>query len=104
MPSSRRWLLPLALFAGAALVSGFTALRGIDPFDEGLVLQAARRVGDGQVPYRDFLWSYGPAQPYLLGGLFQLLGTSLVQWRLIRVAAVALTALLVFVIARGLPG
>ena len=96
--------LPLALFAGAALIAGFTALRGIDPFDEGLVLQAARRVSGGQVPYRDFLWPYGPAQPYLLGLSFELFGTSLLGWRLIRVAVVGLTALVVFAIVRRAAG
>ena len=65
---SRRLALPLALFFGAALIAGFTALNGIDPFDEGLVLAAARRVTEGQVPYADFTWAYGPAQPYLLAG------------------------------------
>ena len=103
MTATRRWL-PFALFAGAALIAGFTALRGIDHFDEGLVLQAAARVADGQLPYRDFAWSYGPAQPYLLGGSFELFGPSLLGWRLLRVLAVALTALLVFVLARRVAG
>ncbi|HEX8743136.1 MAG TPA: hypothetical protein VF712_08370 [Thermoleophilaceae bacterium] len=96
----RRWLVPVALFAGAALISGFTMLRGIDHFDEGLALQAARRVAGGELPYRDFLWSYGPASPYLLGGLFDLLGTSLVHWRVLRVLADAGVALLAFVLVR----
>ena len=51
----RPWLVLAALFAGAALISGFSMLRQVDPFDEGLVLQAARRVSQGQTPYRDFL-------------------------------------------------
>jgi hypothetical protein len=104
MRASRRWTGPAALFAGAALVSGFTLLRGIDPFDEGLVLQAARRVSQGQVPYRDFLWSYGPAQPYLLAGLFKLLGTSLVPWRVLWMLANAGTAVVAFVLVRRRAG
>jgi hypothetical protein len=96
--------LPLALLAGAALIAGFTALRGIDYFDEGLALQAARRVAGGQVPYRDFLWPYGPGQPYLLGGSFELFGTSLLGWRLLRVVVVACTALAVYVLARRAAG
>ena len=41
-------------------------LDGIQPNDEGLMLQAAARIADGQVPYRDFWWFYPPGQPYLL--------------------------------------
>jgi len=88
------------LFIAAAAISGFTILRGVDPFDEGLVLQAARRVAHGQVPYRDFLWAYGPAQVYLLAGLSKLFGASLLQWRILRVLADAGVALVVFVLLR----
>ena len=91
-----RWLL----FAGGVLISAFTIRQGIDPFDEGLVLQAARRVGEGQTPYADFLWSYGPAQPYLLAGLFKVFGTSLLQWRILRVLTDAGLSLLVYVLLR----
>jgi hypothetical protein len=93
-------LLPAALFLAAAAISGFTMLRGIDPFDEGLMLQAARRVSQGQLPYRDFLWAYGPAQPYLLGGLFKALGVSLLDWRVLRVLADAGVALMAWGIVR----
>src|SRR3954471_16754987 len=85
----RAWLVTAGLFAGAALIADVTILRGLDPFDEGLMLSAARRVGDGQVPYRDFLWSYGPAQPYLLAGVAKLLGGSLLWWRVLWMLAVA---------------
>jgi hypothetical protein len=100
----RRAAVPLALLVGAALIAGFSALRGIDYFDEGLALQAARRVSEGQVPYRDFLWPYGPGQPYLLGAGFELFGTSLLGWRLLRVAVVSITALVVYVLARRAAG
>jgi hypothetical protein len=103
-PLAAHPLLPLALGVGAALIAGFTALRGIDAFDEGVVLQAARRVAEGEVPYQDFLWSYGPAQPYLLGGSFELFGTSLLGWRLLRVLVVALTSVVVFAFTRRLAG
>ena len=64
------------------------------------MLQAARRVADGQLPYRDFLWPYGPAQPYLFGASFDLFGTSLLWWRMLRVACDAAVATLVYVLAR----
>ncbi len=88
------------LFLAGALISGFTLLRGIDAFDEGLALQAARRVASGRVPYRDFLWAYGPAQVYLLGGLFKLFGTSLLQWRILRALVDGAIALTAFVLLR----
>src|SRR3954469_14836606 len=91
-----RWLL----FLGGALISAFTILQGIDPFDEGNALSAARRVSDGQTPYADFTWAYGPASPYLLGGLFKLFGVSLLQWRILRVIADAAVALVVYVLLR----
>lgn len=92
------------LFAAGLLISGFTILRQIDPFDEGLTLQAARRVAEGQIPYRDFLWAYGPAHPYLLAGLFKLFGTSLLWWRIVRVLVDAAVGVAVFaVVARHAP-
>lgn len=88
------------LFVAALLVSAFTIRRGVDPFDEGLTLQAARRVADGQVPYSDFLWPYGPAHPYLLAGLFKALGASLLWWRIVRVLVDAAVALVIFLLLR----
>ena len=90
----------MAAFAGAALISGFTMLREVDPFDEGLVLQAARRVGEGQLPYADFLWAYGPAQPYVLAAVNELSGVSLLDWRILRTLADAGVAATVFALVR----
>ena len=87
----------LLFFAGVA-ISAFTIRRGIEPFDEGLTLQAARRVAEGQLPYSDFLWPYGPAQIYLLAGLFKLFGTSLLWWRIERTLVDAAVALVVYLL------
>jgi hypothetical protein len=92
------------LLAAGLLISGFTILRRVDPFDEGIALQAARRVMQGQLPHRDFLWPYGPAEPYLMAGLFKLFGVSLLDWRILRVASDAAAALAVFVLARRVAG
>ena len=89
-----------ALAALAALISGFSLLRGIDPFDEGLMLQAADRIAGGQLPYRDFLYPYGPAQPFLLAGLQEVFGPSLVAWRIVRLLANVAVSLVVFALAR----
>jgi hypothetical protein len=88
------------LFAGGALISGITVLEAVQPNDEGLMLQAAARIADGQVPYRDFWWFYPPGQPYLLGGLWELFGPSLLTWRILRVLCDATVAVLVWMLAR----
>jgi hypothetical protein len=84
------------LWLAAALISGFTMRRYLEPFDEGLLLQAATRVADGQWPYADFGWGYGPGQPLLIALAFKVFGPSVVWWRIVRVAADATTAVLVW--------
>lgn len=101
LPIVRPRLLALALFLGAALISGFTIRRGIDPFDEGLMLSTVDRVLRGQTPYQDFIWPYGPGQPYLLAAVADLADRSLLWWRILRVACDAGVALLVFTMLRG---
>lgn len=95
MRSWERWRTPVLLVLGA-LLSGVTLLREIGPHDEGLMLQAAQRIADGQLPYRDFWWNYGPGQPLLLALPVKLFGPSLLWWRLLRVAVDAVVALLAY--------
>jgi hypothetical protein len=92
-------LTAAALFAAAALLSGITALDGIQPNDEGLMLQAAARIAAGEVPYDDFWWFYPPGQPLLLGALWEALGPSLLTWRVVRVLCDASVALLAWRLA-----
>jgi hypothetical protein len=94
-----RWRTPVLLLA-AALLSGFTIVRELAPHDEGLMLQAASRIADGQWPYRDFWWNYGPGQPVLLAIPTKLLGSSLLWWRILRVAIDAVVALLAYRLVR----
>ena len=68
----------------AALISGFTLRRYLEPFDEGLLLQAATRMSDGQWPYADFGWAYGPGQPLAVAAAFKLFGPSVIAWRVLR--------------------
>lgn len=95
----RRARYPL-LFAAGALLSGLTMLNGINPHDEGLVLQGAARVASGELPYRDFYANYGPGQFYLDGILDLVFGPSLLAWRIVRVALDALAAVLAYAIVR----
>jgi hypothetical protein len=88
------------LFAAAAALSGFTLLRGVNVHDEGLMLQAAERIADGQLPWRDFWWNYGPGQPLVLAGLREVFGASLVTWRVLRVLLAAGVSVLAYLLAR----
>lgn len=88
------------LFVAGLAISAVTALEGVQPNDEGLMLQATARIADGQVPYRDFWWFYPPGQPYLLAGLWEAFGPSLLAWRVVRALANATVALLAYVLAR----
>jgi hypothetical protein len=92
--------LPVALWLAAAVISGFTLRRYLEPFDEGLLLQAATRIGDGQWPYADFGWAYGPGQPLAVAAAFKVFGPSVIAWRILRVVADATIALLVWALVR----
>lgn len=51
-------------------------------YDEGLILTGAMEVGAGAVPHRDFYANYGPANFYVLAGLFKIFGPSFLAARL----------------------
>src|SRR5690349_20023939 len=55
--------------------------RDINVYDEGLILVHATRVAQGAVLHRDFYANYGPAQFYILAGLFKLFGASVLVER-----------------------
>ena len=88
------------LFVLGALLSGLTIRWGINPHDEGLMLQAGERIVDGQLPYRDFYANYGPGQYFLIGGLDWLFGPSLLTWRIVRVLLDAGVAVLAYALVR----
>lgn len=91
---------PALPFLGAVALAALTMLHGVQPNDEGLMLQAAARIVHGEVPYRDFWWFYPPGQPYLLAGLWGIFGPSLLAWRIVRVLADGAVAALAWSLAR----
>jgi len=99
-----RRLRPVLLWLAAAVISGFTMRRYLEPFDEGLLMQGASRILDRQWPYADFGWPYGPGQPVAVAGLSWLFEPSVAWWRLIRVAADATAALAAWALVRPAAG
>jgi hypothetical protein len=97
----RRGFIAVALFGVGCGIAAIHLRSFVLLHDEGLVLQAAARVADGDWPYRDFWWNYGPGQPLLLAALEPLTGgPSLLVWRLLWVVEVATAGLLVFLLVR----
>jgi hypothetical protein len=80
----------LLLFAGMTRRPGF--------YDEGIMLTGAMRVAAGQIPHRDFHYIYGPAEIYILSGLFKIFGTSLLAERLFDLLIKALLVTSVYAI------
>jgi hypothetical protein len=68
--------------------------------DEGIVLDGAQRVTEGQLPGRDFLEGWGPGGFYWLAALFRLFGTSVVTAGGLLLATGVVVALAVFHLAR----
>ena len=93
--------LALVVFAFAVVLAAVTILDGVGPHDEGLILAAAGRIAAGQLPYRDFWSNYGPGEPVLLAGLVKLFGPSLLAWRIVRILAGGLVAVLCLRLTRA---
>ncbi|MFN7935374.1 MAG: hypothetical protein U0R19_18740 [Bryobacteraceae bacterium] len=86
-------LAAVATFGFLWLVAGNLYIRLLD---EGIYLEGAARIVDGQAPYRDFFALTGPGCFWLVAGLFQLLGVKLWVARLLPVTELALLAGAVF--------
>lgn len=69
-------------------------------YDEGLILAGAVEVSQGAVPHRDFYANYGPANFYLLAGLFKLFGPGFLVARLWDALLRALLVATVYAILR----
>ena len=87
------------LFTGSFVVLAAAMRRDINVYDEGLILVHATRVAQGAVLHRDFYANYGPAQFYILAGLFKLFGPSVLVERvwdtIVRAMIVAIAFLIV---------
>src|ERR1700722_10160910 len=89
-------LVVVFLAAYLVLFCGMSRRPGM--YDEGIVLTGAMRVAAGQIPHRDFYFIYGPAEVYILAGLFKVFGPSLLVERLFDLLIKALLAASVYAI------
>jgi 4-amino-4-deoxy-L-arabinose transferase-like glycosyltransferase len=68
--------------------------------DEGIILQAAQRVLNGEVAYRDFFSFYTPGSFYFLAAIFKIFGSSILVARTALAATGAALSVLTYLIAR----
>ncbi|HZQ44965.1 MAG TPA: glycosyltransferase family 39 protein [Acidobacteriaceae bacterium] len=90
----------VAVFAVAFLLSN----RAVNLYDEGILLTAVMRTMAGQVLHRDFYYNYGPAQLYLLAGLFKVFGSSVLLERLVGLFAGSFLGVSLYGLARRFCG
>ncbi len=83
-PSSRQHAVTAALvFLGTFLFLYWTvAHRFVLSYDEGIFLDGARRILDGQAPYRDFFILMGPGSFWLQAAMLKLFGMTLAASRI----------------------
>ncbi len=91
-----------ALVLGALGYVLLGVTRGLSIYDEAIPVVAATRILEGDRPYRDFWVAYTPGQFYLLAGLFEVFGTSLLVSRVASVVAIVGTSLLMWAMGRRL--
>src|SRR5262245_13739421 len=95
----------MGLMFGVSLGLLFASMnRDVSRYDEGLILFGAVRVLHGDLPYRDFYANYGPAQFYVLAGLFKVFGTAILVGRVWDLAVKALSVALAYGILMRLGG
>jgi hypothetical protein len=97
--SNHAFALGVSLLASLILY-GLFLRHGVAPAVVGYNLVPSERVLGGEAPYRDFLYNYTPGTLWLNAVLFKLLGISLFTARIGVLAAKAVTALLLFLVAR----
>ncbi len=102
---SRRTLgRDVLLFVGAAVLLFLLTSRYVGVFDEGILLTGTMRTMAGQVLHRDFNYNYGPAQLYLLAGLFKLFGPSILVERLAAAVSTSCLVVTLYALARKFCG
>ena len=93
--------LGLLLFAGIVVYLS-TLPRNLNQADESYFLYEAKRIGEGQVMYRDVFQFVTPLASYAMSGLFWLFGTSMATARIATACLHALTGVMLFATGRRL--
>ena len=97
---STKWIALLAMISTAILLISMNMEIGI--YDESIIMQGAVEVGLGNIPHRDFFFTYGPMQLWIISALSYIFGEGLIVARLYDVAVRGAIILVCGLIARRL--
>lgn len=97
--SLRHLVVPAGLLAVVIGLQRSVALLGFDLHHDGLMFDAAFRLFNGEVPYRDFYYQYNLGTVLLHAGAIALFGPVVVSLKLVTVLAYSLIAVLVYLCA-----
>lgn len=93
-----QWLVLPVLVAGAAfLMQRSVALLGLDLHHDTLMLDAARRLLDGELPFRDFFYQYNLGTVFFHALALKGLGTQIASLKIATAAAYSGIAVLIYV-------
>lgn len=96
----KQWGLPLAVTALLVWVMSARFELPAAPMDEGTLLVYPEQILKGKLPYRDFETFYGPANPYLLAGVYAWTGPGIFAERAVGLAYRLLILAAILVLGR----
>ncbi len=103
-PSRRDLLIAIMVFVTIVIcLFPLLPVASLDA-DEGMTLDGAQRILNGQVPYRDFFLFFTPGSYYLLALSFKLFGNSLVVARSVLLVTYGLFGAITYSLARCMSG
>jgi 4-amino-4-deoxy-L-arabinose transferase-like glycosyltransferase len=98
--SLREWTVAFLLFAFSILLLWPLRVYGPLNADEGIVLQGAQRILQGQVLYRDFFYFVTPGSFYFMAMLFKVFGSSILVGRNLLLIYGGVFSVLTYLLAR----
>src|SRR3990167_5254928 len=97
----RKLSLPsLFFFSIAIFFLIFIHLHGFISYDDGWFLQGAKRIIDGEIPYRNFEFLYNPGGLYLNAIGFLLFGQSILASRIVALINSLIAVFLIYLVGR----
>jgi hypothetical protein len=100
LTTSTDFIFLLVLSVGGLIYLSFFYNYGINLLDEGYLLNSAKRVVSGEIPYKDFYTPYPPGRYYLLAFLFKTFGQNANILRILEAMILVSCSILVYIIAR----